>query len=39
LNEICDMRLQSNDYDGVPDEVVMKIADEIVRYLRFSLNV
>jgi hypothetical protein len=33
INEICDMRLQSKYFDGVPDEIVRIIAAEIVEYL------
>jgi len=32
VNEICDMRLQSKFYDGVPDDVIRQIAEEIVNY-------
>jgi len=38
VNEICDMRLQSIHYDGIPDNVVRKIAREIVKYIDKSLG-
>ncbi len=34
VNEMCDMRLKSSHYDGVPDEIVYKIANQIVDYIR-----
>lgn len=38
VNEICDMRLQSKYFDGVPDEIVRLIAEEIVTYLQVLLR-
>ena len=38
VNEICDMRLQSKYADGIPDEVVKNIAEEIVGYLKRLLD-
>ncbi|KPL17392.1 MAG: hypothetical protein AMS26_01210 [Bacteroides sp. SM23_62] len=38
VNEICDMRLQSEHYDGVPDELVQKISKNIVSYVVQKLN-
>lgn len=37
VNEMCDMRLKSSHFDGVPDEIVTKIADQIVNYAKISL--
>lgn len=34
VNEICDMRLKSNHRDGVPDEIVQKIASQIARHVK-----
>ena len=34
VNEICDMRLKSSHHDGVPDEVVHKIVNYIVDYVK-----
>jgi len=39
VNEICDMRLQSKYYDGIPDDVVKNIAEKIVEYLERHLNI
>jgi len=33
VNEVCDMRLKSRHYDGVPDEIVEKIVNRIVSYV------
>jgi len=30
VNEVCDMRLQSNHIDGVPDSIVRRVAQLIV---------
>ena len=38
VNEICDMRLQSKYFDGVPDEIVRLIAEEIVTYIQVRLQ-
>jgi hypothetical protein len=38
VNEICDMRLQSRYDDGVPDNIVKNIADEIIRHIDVVLN-
>jgi hypothetical protein len=37
VNEVCDMRPKSNHFDGVPDEVVKKIAHRIVAYVKEAL--
>lgn len=37
VNEVCDMRLKSRHYDGVPDEIVRKIAERIVHYVKERL--
>jgi hypothetical protein len=34
VNEMCDMRLQSRHADGVPDEVVRKIGQLLVRFIQ-----
>ncbi len=34
VNDICDMRLQSEHYDGVPDQVVMDVCRRLARYLK-----
>jgi len=34
VNEICDMRLKSQHLDGVPDEIVAKIVNQIVNYVK-----
>lgn len=34
VNEICDMRLKSQHTDGVPDEIVQKIVNQIVDYVK-----
>lgn len=33
VNEICDMRLQSRHYDGVPDRVVENIAESLIAFV------
>ncbi len=33
VNEICDMRLQSRHYDGVPDRIVEKIAKSLIDFI------
>ncbi len=33
VNEMCDMRLKSKAFDGVPDEIVLKIADRIAEFV------
>jgi len=33
VNEICDMRLQSRHYDGVPDRVVENIAESLIAFI------
>ena len=38
VNEICDMRLQSKNFDGVPDDLVRKIASSIINYIKLNLN-
>ncbi|GAB4366325.1 MAG: hypothetical protein Kow0042_06160 [Calditrichia bacterium] len=37
VNEVCDMRLQSRHFDGVPDSIVHTIAESIVGYVRNRL--
>jgi hypothetical protein len=34
VNEICDMRLQSESFDGVPDDVVCKVASCMIDYVK-----
>lgn len=34
VNEICDMRLQSSHYDGVPDRLVERIAESLIDFIR-----
>jgi hypothetical protein len=34
VNEMCDMRLQSNYPDGVPDEVVRRIIESLIRLIK-----
>lgn len=34
VNEICDMRLQSKHFDGVPDEIVIQIQQQFAKYAR-----
>ena len=34
VNEMCDMRLKSKHYDGVPDEIVSEVADQISAGIR-----
>lgn len=38
VNEVCDMRLGSKSFDGVPDGVVRKIAGRIVDHVAEKLN-
>ena len=38
VNEICDMRPQSNHINGVPDETVSRISERIARHLRISVQ-
>jgi hypothetical protein len=38
VNEICDMRLQSRYFDGVPDEIVSTIAEKIVTRIQPMLQ-
>lgn len=38
VNEICDMRLQSKHFDGVPDEIVQNIVFQIASFIRNSKN-
>lgn len=38
VNEICDMRLQSRHVNGVSDEIVNKIAERIVFYVRERIS-
>ncbi len=38
VNEMCDMRLQSFHYDGVPDETVRAVAASLARAVRRGLN-
>jgi len=38
VNEICDMRMKSNHFDGVPDSVVQKIANQIVLYIKNQIS-
>jgi hypothetical protein len=37
VNEVCDMRLKSYHFDGVPDKIVENIAERIVAYVKESL--
>jgi hypothetical protein len=30
VNDVCDMRLKSRHYDGVPDALVQRIAEQII---------
>lgn len=32
VNEICDMRLKSQHFDGVPDEIAAQVADKIIAH-------
>ena len=34
VNDICDMRVQSQHYDGVPDQVLLDICRRFARYLK-----
>lgn len=38
VNEICDMRLKSLHFDGVPDEVVRKVAQSIVTHVKHRIQ-
>ncbi len=38
VNESCDMRLQSKAADGVPDQIVKKSAEAIIRYVKNQLE-
>jgi hypothetical protein len=38
VNDICDMRLQSQHKDGVPDIVVKEICHHIARYLKLRFT-
>jgi hypothetical protein len=38
VNEICDVRLQSGHYDGVPDNVVREISNNLVNYLKRNIT-
>lgn len=38
INDICDMRLQSRHYDGVPDEMVHEIASLIVKGVKSKIR-
>lgn len=38
VNEVCDMRLKSNHFDGVPDQIVHNIASQIARHVREQCN-
>lgn len=37
VNEVCDMRLKSCHFDGVPDKIVQKVAEGIVSYVKENL--
>ena len=37
VNEVCDMRLKSRHFDGVPDEIVKKVAAGIIDYVKENL--
>ncbi|MBN2009901.1 hypothetical protein JW960_11215 [candidate division KSB1 bacterium] len=37
VNEVCDMRLQSKHFDGVPDVLVKKIVSLIANYIRDTI--
>ncbi len=40
VNEICDMRFQSSHFDGVPDQVIQKVVDKLVIFIKNnSLNI
>jgi len=39
VNEICDMRLKSRHFDGVPDEIVEKIAESIAVHVKERLKI
>lgn len=38
VNEICDMRIKSNHFDGVPDGIVCKVADSIVSHVKKKIQ-
>jgi len=38
VNEVCDMRLKSRHFDGVPDEVVKKVANRIIAFVKEELS-
>lgn len=38
VNEVCDMRLQSKYYDGVPDVIVENIARNLILFLKDKIN-
>ncbi len=38
VNDLCDMRLQSRHFDGVPDLVVTEICRRIARHLKSALR-
>lgn len=38
VNEVCDMRIKSQHYDGVPDELVISIARQIISYASDTIN-
>ncbi len=38
VNEVCDMRLQSKHFDGVPDIIVENIARNLVLYIKEKIN-
>jgi len=38
VNDLCDMRLQSKHFDGVPDLVVTEIARRMARHLKAELG-
>lgn len=38
VNEICDMRVKSRHYDGVPDEIVAKVASTIVTHVKKQIK-
>jgi hypothetical protein len=34
VNEVCDMRLKSSHFDGVPDKIVEKVSERIIDYVK-----
>ena len=38
VNEICDMRLQSKHFDGVPDSIVAQIQREFAKFVRAQIK-